>query len=128
MLKTSVQFGHAAQKLGLVDGELAFPLLAPMRPVRPDIFRCRQPDERAVVLVERFQQGVDGGDGGAVEFYLLPDVPIQKPRSRPLDGLEQRVEGARRPRVYRADGRHLGFGRVAGVEDRQQIGQGNVAG
>ncbi len=110
------------RKRGLGGGEAGFDGIH-----SPGVFFERQCDvfQRAVVFVERFERGLGRVDGAAVELHLFADMPIEHASEKALPRLNQRVLEAGRARVDGADGGHLGFGRVAGVEQGQQIGDGN---
>ncbi len=88
---------------------------------------ARQPVEGAIVLVERLQDGLDGVDHRPVEFDLLADVPSQNTGCGSLQGLDESVDDARRPRIHRADGGDLGFGGVASAKDGHQVRQRDAA-
>jgi len=85
--------------------------------------RAAQSGERAVVLVEGFEDGAEGADGGAVEVDLVADVPIEQAGDELLDRLRQGIQEAGRARVDGSDGGDLGFGGVALVKDGQQVGE-----
>ena len=134
---------QGAQELHLVVLQLALPLGPPVRPVTAQIAEfalhnlgpaldVRQAPgnlgQRAVVLRQRLDGGVHGGDRLAVEFHLLADVPVERARHQALPRLRQEVERAAAAGVDGADGGHLAERGIAGMHQRHQVRQGNVRG
>ncbi len=112
---------------------------APFRPVIAEVVEPRrvggaqrgggaiaQLHQRAVIFAERFDGGVEAGDGLAVELHLLAHVPIEHARHQALPRLHQRVDRTAAARIHRADSRDFAQRGIARMHQRHQIGQRNV--
>lgn len=150
MLEGALQIRDAAKELDLVGSQFMLPLGAPGGPMGPQVLDFRsttleglraalelavQTIEKAcdarespVVLVQRLQEGVEGGHDGAVELNLLADVPIQGAGEEALDKLDGAVDKTGRAGIDRADCSDLAFRSIACMEQRHQVGEGNLDG
>ena len=88
--------------------------------VAPGVFLKRRGDlfERSVLFLQRFEGGLDSVDCTSIELDLFANVPVENAGQEPFPALDEIVLEAGWTRVHRPDGGDLGFGGVAGMEQR----------
>ena len=97
-----------------------------MRPFHRRSNPVAQLDQCAVVLIERFDGGIQAAEHLAVEFHLLADVPVQHSSHQPLPGLHHGVGQAAGARIHRPDSGHFAERRVARVHQPHKVGHGDA--
>jgi hypothetical protein len=53
-------------------------------------------------------------------------MPVERAGNKLFDSLHHAIDEARRPWIYRADRGYFALGRIARVEQRQEIGEGQT--
>lgn len=143
VLERVLKIGGRAREVRFVDDELVLPFGPPGLPVCVDVADLLdgriqggnaltggvgERGQRAVDLVEGFQRGVQRAHGFPVEIHLVANEPGERAGNRPLARLDECVDGTAGPRIDGADGGHLGLRGVAGLQQRCEIGKGQVDG
>lgn len=136
MLERGIQLRQTAQQLGFVLHQLVFPLVAPVDPVRPDIFQlldfaanfvlqigplAAHGCERAAGFFEGFERCLNAGHHVSIEFDLLADMPVERARDGFLEVLDDPIERSAAARVHAANSSYFGFGRIACVQQRHEV-------
>ncbi len=83
--------------------------------------------QRTAGLFQRLDGGLHAGHHIAVELHLFAHVPVERARHHFLDLLREPVERPATARIDGSDGRHLGFGGVARVQQRRQVRERDIA-